>query len=134
MTGPFPAFAQDAFAADAFQGEAYDPATPRLAVRVDWGAEGHFSSALADVTPDCWAPAGATWTRGRSSDFSVEAKGAASFTLLNLDGRYTADRNWCDNPSFERDLSGWVREQLPGYPNLITSLARVPDAAPGAGS
>lgn len=134
MTGPFPAFAQDAFAADAFQGEAYDPATPRLAVRVDWGAEGHFSSALADVTPDCWAPAGATWTRGRSSDFSVEAKGAASFTLLNLDGRYTADRNWCDNPSFERDLAGWVREQLPGYPNLITSLARVPDAAPGAGS
>lgn len=131
---PTPGFQQDAFQADAFQSGAYDLAKPTLSVRVDWGRQGHFADALADVTPRCWTPAKVSWTRGRSSDLSGEAKGAASFVLLNTDGRFSADRNWHDNPSFERGSDGWSAAAVAGVTQAGTSIGRVVDAATGGGT
>jgi len=81
-------------------------AVPTVTVRVDWANDGAFTQAIDDVSSRVRSE-GLTWTRGRNADFSGEATGAASFTLRNDDDRFTPDRNWCDNPSFEADTAGW---------------------------
>ena len=80
--------------------------TPVVILRVDWDNDGAFTGGYDDVTAKVQADS-LTWTRGRSADFSAEATGAASFTLVNVDDFFTPDRNWHDNPSFERGTTGW---------------------------
>ena len=96
-------------------------ADPTLTIRVDWAADGAFTGALDDVSAALLD--GVSWTRGRSADFSAEATGQAQFTLSNHDDRFTPDRQWCDNPSFEVDTTGWSITPARGMP--CTSISRV---------
>ena len=93
-------FQTGAVQADAFQSDADTSTFPQAAVWIDWEKSGAFDLPIDDVTPHLVGQ-GITYERGRSSDMSGEAKGAASFVLSNIDHRWTPDRNWHDNPSFE---------------------------------
>lgn len=102
-------------------------AAPTLTARIDWEADGAFTSAIDSCVGrvlDC------SWKRGRSADNSAEATGSASLTLDNFDDRYTPDRNWCDNPSFEAGTAGWSTAAIPGWTGPATSLTQVTDNAP----
>lgn len=99
--------------------------------RVDWDVDGTFSDAIDDVSSYVQNE---TWTRGRNADFSGDATGSATIVLLNTDGRFSPDRNWFDNPSFESDTSGWSVNALSGITAAGTSITQVTDNAPNAGT
>ena len=107
---------------------------PVIHIRVDWANAGAFSGAYDDVTAFSDGDLGPVMTRGRSADNSAEATGAASFTLDNFDDRFTPDRNWCDNPSFEAGTAGWSIAAIASLTAVATSITQVTDNAPGAGS
>jgi hypothetical protein len=103
---------------------------PTLTVRIDFANDGAFTGDLdscAGRVLDC------SWTRGRSADFGAEAIGTASFLLDNFDDRYTPDRNWHDNPSFEDGTTGWSVAAIGGLA-AATSITQVSDSGAGAGT
>ena len=102
-------------------------ADPVLTVRVDWGSDGAFTGAYDDVSSALLS--GVSWTRGRSADFSAEATGSATFALANHDDRFTPDRNWHDNPSFEVDTAGWSVAAIASLTAAATSIGQVTDNA-----
>jgi hypothetical protein len=108
-------------------------AVPSVTLRVDWDADGAFTQALDDVTSRVLSDS-VSWTRGRSADFSAEATGELRFTLHNDDDRFTPDRNWHDNPSFEGGTTGWSAAAVSGLTAAATSITQVTDNAPSAGS
>lgn len=104
---------------------------PVATVSIDWANNGDFSGANDDVTSTVQADS-LSWTRGRSADWSGEATGSATFTLVNTDDRFTPNRNLCNNPSFEAGGDGWdapVRGVITGC-----TIAQVADTGAGAGS
>jgi len=105
-------------------------ADPVLTVRVDWGSDGAFTGAYDDVSSALLDSV--SWTRGRSADFSAEATGSATFVLSNHDDRFTPDRNWHDNPSFEAGTAGWSVAPISGLHSGATSIAQVTDNATAA--
>lgn len=106
------------------------PPVPIL--RVDWANDGTFDGPLDTVHPIDDPPL--VYQRGRSGDFTADATGQLTFVLDNTDDAYSPDRNWHDNPSFEVDTAGWSVAATPGFTSDGTSLAKVIDNAPGAGS
>jgi len=108
---------------------------PTVAVRIDWDADGAFTGGYDDVSSRVLSDS-VSWTRGRSADFSAEATGAASFTFRDDDHRFTPDRNWHDNPSFERGTTGWsTAPALPNSPSsAATSITQVTDDAGQGGT
>lgn len=113
-----------AFQADAFQSDTPDVG-PTLLCRIDWDNDGDFADAIEAETGRVLD---ASWTRGRSADFGAEATGSATLLLDNVDDRYTPDRNWHDNPSFEGGTDGWSAAAIPSLTAAATSITRVPDA------
>ena len=107
-------------------------AEPVVTVRVDWGNDGAFDGAYDDVSASL--ADGLSWTRGRSADFSAEATGQAQFTLSNHDDRFTPDRNWHDNPSFEVGTAGWSVGEIGGLFGAATSITQVTDNAGQGGT
>lgn len=107
-------------------------AEPVTTVRIDWSGDGAFTQAIDDVSARVVGALG--WNRGRSADFSAEAQGSASFTLRNDDFRYTPDRNWHDNPSFEGGTTGWSAAAIASLTAAATSISQVTDNATGGGS
>lgn len=104
---------------------------PTVTVRVDWDADGAFAQAIDDVSSRVISE-GLSWTRGRSADFSAEATGQAQFTLRNDDDRFTPDRNWHDNPSFEAGTTGWSVAAIASLTAAATSITQVTDNATSA--
>jgi len=104
---------------------------PTTTVRIDWDNDGAFTQSIDDVSAKVYE---ADWSRGRNADFSGDATGAATLTLWNSDDRFTPERNWCDNPSFESGTTGWTREAWAGFSNAVPAIAQVTDAAPNAGT
>jgi len=107
---------------------------PVLHVRVDWANAGVFTGACDDVSAYVDGDERPSWTRGRSADNSVDATGSANFTLDNADERFTPDRNWHDNPSFESGTAGWSIAAIASLTAAATSITQVTDNAPNAGS
>ncbi len=105
-------------------------AVPTL--RVDWWNTGRFSDALDTVHP-LDKPA-LKLERGRSADFTTDATGQLTWSCDNSDYAYNPDRNWCDNPSFEVDTSGWSVTAISGLLAAATSITQVTDNAPNAGT
>lgn len=114
-----------AFQADTFASDV-PPIGPTLVVRVDWSNNGTFTDALDSCTGRVLDDV--SYTRGRSADFSGEATGSASFKLDNFDDRYSPDRNWHDNPSFESGTTGWATTAIASLTAAATSIASTPDA------
>lgn len=106
---------------------------PALTVRIDFANDGAFTGALDSCAGRVLDDA-LSFTRGRSADFSAEATGAASFSLDNFDDRYTPDRNWHDNPSFEDGTAGWSVAAIASLVAAATSISQVIDNAPSAGT
>ncbi len=107
-------------------------AVPVPTLRVDWNNDGNFGEAINTVHPLDTPPL--QYTRGRSGDFTTDATGQMTFTLDNTDNAYSFDRNWCDNPSFEVNTSGWATAALAGATSAATSITKVTDNAPSAGT
>jgi len=107
---------------------------PTLTTRIDWAGDGAFTQAIDDVSVYVDGDALHRVTRGRSADRSGDATGAASFVLYNADDRYTPDRNWCDNPSFEAGVAGWSTLAIASLVAAATSITQVTDNAPAAGT
>ena len=107
-------------------------AVPTVTVRIDWDNDGDFTSAIETVR--AIAPQGKEIqiTRGRSADFSADTTGAATFFLRNDDDRYTPDRNWHDNPSFEDGTTGWSIAAIASLTAAATSIGQVTDNATAA--
>ena len=107
-------------------------AVPTVTVRIDWDNDGDFTSAIETVR--AIAPQGKEIqiTRGRSADFSADTTGAATFLLRNDDDRYTPDRNWHDNPSFEDGTTGWSTAAIASLTAAATSIGQVTDNATAA--
>lgn len=106
-------------------------AVPTVYVRVDWANDGAFTGGYDDITSRVRSE-GLTWTRGRSSDFSGEATGQAQFVLRNDDDRFTPDRQWHDNPSFEAGTTGWSTTAITSLTAAATSISQVTDNATSA--
>lgn len=104
---------------------------PTVTARVDWWGRGVFTDPLDDV--GAWLLSPDRITRGRSTDYGSDAIGQRTFRLSNDTGRFTPDRNWHDNPSFEIDTAGWSILAT-GLTAAATSIAKVVDNAPSAGS
>jgi hypothetical protein len=104
---------------------------PDVVARVDWWDRGGFTDPLDDITDYILSD---HLTRGRSTDYGTDAIGSRTFRLRNDTGRFTPDRNWHDNPSFEVDTSGWSVAAIAGLIAAGTSIAKVVDNAPSAGS
>lgn len=110
-------------------------AAPTVTTRIDWANKGAFTGAYDTVAP--LSPPdgqGIRLSRGASADLGIEAVGEMSFDLDNVGHRYTPDRNWCDNPSFEIDTSGWSVAPLDWATTTGVSISQVTDNAPGAGT
>ncbi len=104
---------------------------PILTVRIDWANDGSFSEAIDSCAGRV---IDASWSRGRSADFGADAIGTATLLLDNFDDRYTSDRNWHDNPSFEVDTAGWSAAAITNLIAAGTSIAQVVDnATPATG-
>lgn len=108
---------------------------PVLTLRVDWENKGTFTGAFDAVTA-LLGPndSGINLSRGASANLAGEADGELSFELDNIDDRYTLDRNWVDNPSFEAGTGGWETYAISGLTAAATSIAQVTDNAPAAGT
>ncbi len=104
---------------------------PTLTARIDWGNDGTFDSGIDSCAGRVL---GGSWRGGRSADFNTDATGSASLILDNFDDRYTPDRNWCDNPSFESGVTGWSTTAIASLTAAATSIAQVTDSAPSAGT
>jgi hypothetical protein len=104
---------------------------PTVTLRVDWDKDGTFTAGIDDVSTRVLSDT-VSWTRGRSADFSAEATGSLSFTLRNDDDRYTPDRNWHDNPSFETGTTGWSVIAIASLTAAATSISQVTDNATSA--
>lgn len=110
-------------------------AFPLPVVRVDWLDTGAFSGPYDLVSP-LFGPAGQglRLTRGLGADLAGEIGGSFSFDLDNASHRYTPDRNWLDNPSFEAGTSGWSTGFINSLINDATSLTQVVDNAGQGGT
>lgn len=104
---------------------------PEVTARIDWWDRGVFTDPLDEVTD--WLLSDRL-TRGRSTDHGSDAIGSRTFRLRNDTGRFTPDRNWHDNPSFEVDTAGWSVVAIAALIAAGTSIAKVVDNAPSAGS
>lgn len=108
-------------------------AAPVPVLRIDWANAGAFDDAIDRVHP-LDDPA-LSFTRGRSGDFTAEAGGQLTFALDNTNHAYAPDRNWCDNPSFERNVSGWNGAAATGLLAAAgATISRVADVATGTGA
>ena len=112
-------------------GTAAPAGAPTLTARIDWENGGTFDSGIDSCAGRVL---GGSWRRGRSADFNTDATGSASLILDNFDDRYTPDRNWCDNPSFESGVTGWSTTAIASLTAAATSIAQVTDSAPSAGT
>jgi hypothetical protein len=108
-----------------------DTGVPTVTGRVDWWDSGAFTDPLDDVSSYLLSD---RLTRGRSTDHAGDAIGSRTFRLRNDTGRFTPDRNWHDNPSFEVDTTGWAVTAIASLLAAGTSIAKVVDNAPSAGS
>lgn len=107
-------------------------AAPTITLRVDWANKGSFTGGYDRVT--VIDEPGISISRGSSADLSSEASGTMTFDLDNDSHRYTPDRQWCDNPSFELGTDGWRTVAVTGLTAAATSISKVVDNAPSAGS
>ena len=105
---------------------------PTLTLRIDWANKGTFTGAFDTVIP--LSTPGVVKSRGASADLGTEADGSLTFELDNVSDRYTPDRNWADNPSFEAGVEGWYTAAIPGLTAAATSITQVVDNAPSAGT
>lgn len=107
-------------------------AFPLPTVRIDWADKGDFTGAYDTVNPRGEVPI--KTSRGASADFGSEMSGRLTFSLDNPDDRYTPDRNWMDNPSFEVSTKGWEIGTIGTFTAPATSLAKVVDNAGQGGT
>lgn len=103
-------------------------AIPTLTIQIDWANKGSFGGAydtvLALMGPE---DPGLATSRGASADRSSDLAGEMTFDLDNPNHRYTLDRNWLDNPSFENGLDGWRTDAVPSLLAAATSITQVTD-------
>ena len=107
-------------------------AVPVPTLRVDWANSGAFTGPNALVHPLDSPPL--SYTRGRSGDFTADATGQLTFSLDNSDERFSFDRNWADNPSFEVDALGWSTAAIASLTAAATSITQVTDNAGQGGT